>query len=80
MLLNKLFKDAPKIDIKNIMVDSRQYKSSSIYFCIKGLINDGHKFIDEAIQNGAIAAMGDPSAITRLMCAVLRAWRSKRMR
>ena len=61
MLLNKLFKDAPKIDIKNIMVDSRQYKSSSIYFCIKGLINDGHKFIDEAIQNGAIAIVySDP--------------------
>ena len=54
MLLSKLIQDAPDIKINNIMTDSRKKKKNSIYFALKGFINDGHKFIDEAINNGAI--------------------------
>lgn len=48
-LLNK------NLNIENIMVDSRIKANNSIFFCIEGLTVDGHKFIDNAISNGAIA-------------------------
>lgn len=43
------------LNIDNIMVDSRKRISNSIFFCIEGLTVDGHSFIDDAINNGAIA-------------------------
>lgn len=55
MLLDKLFKDAPNIRIDNLMIDSRVHQKRSIYFCIKGIMNDGHAFVEQAISNGAIA-------------------------
>lgn len=54
MKLSELFKNTPEIEIENIMVDSRQRSKQSIFFCCKGLMNDGHKFISQAIKNGAI--------------------------
>lgn len=54
MKLSLLFKNTPDIEIEHIMVDSRQRLKNSIFFCCKGLINDGHKFINQAIKNGAI--------------------------
>lgn len=53
MLLNKLFDIESEINILNIMEDSRKALPNSLYFCIKGITNDGHDFIDQAIQNGA---------------------------
>ncbi|MFV0380268.1 MAG: UDP-N-acetylmuramoyl-L-alanyl-D-glutamate--2,6-diaminopimelate ligase [Anaerorhabdus sp.] len=57
MKLNKLFKDAPEIDILNIITDSRKKRKNSIFFCIKGMMNDGHRFISQAISNGAICVV-----------------------
>lgn len=54
MKLSLMFKNTPDIEIENIMVDSRQRKKNSIFFCCKGLMNDGHRFINQAIKNGAI--------------------------
>lgn len=42
------------LNIKNIMVDSRKKLDNSIFFCIVGLTVDGHDFINNAIDNGAI--------------------------
>lgn len=53
MLINKVFNVDSTIDIKAIMYDSRIESKDSIFFAIKGKINDGHKFIDNAINNGA---------------------------
>lgn len=53
MLLNQLFEDAPSIEIQQLMIDSRQKCKDAIFFCLKGLENDGHHYIDMAIQNGA---------------------------
>ncbi len=57
MKLNELFKNTPEIEIENIMVDSRQRSKHAIFFCCKGLMNDGHKFIAQAIKNGAIVVV-----------------------
>ena len=46
-LLNK------KENIKQIMFDSRINCPDSIFFAMKGKINDGHQFIEKAIANGA---------------------------
>ncbi len=54
MLLNKLIDKAPKIKIENLFTDSRLKVNRGMFFCIKGMINDGHRFVSEAIANGAV--------------------------
>ena len=54
MKLNKVFENAPELDVQAIMFDSRKKIDDSIFFAMKGKLNDGHKFIDMAIDNGAI--------------------------
>ena len=43
------------IDIKGICDDSREIKPGYLFVAIKGYDTDGHKFIDKAVENGAIA-------------------------
>jgi len=57
MLLSKVFNIDKDINIENIMFDSRKDCPNSIFFAMKGKINDGHKFIDKAISNGAICVV-----------------------
>ncbi|NLC96920.1 MAG: UDP-N-acetylmuramoyl-L-alanyl-D-glutamate--2,6-diaminopimelate ligase [Erysipelotrichaceae bacterium] len=51
--LSYLFQNAPDIEIKSLMSDSRKKRPDSIFFCVKGMMFDGHRFIDQAIENGA---------------------------
>lgn len=53
MLLNKIFKDAPEIEIEQLSVDSRLSMKNAIFFCLDGIKYDGHDYIKEAIDNGA---------------------------
>ena len=53
MLLSELFKGAPKLDVKQLSVDSRVPMKDAIFFCLDGIKYDGHNYIDEAIANGA---------------------------
>lgn len=55
MKLNKLFKNAPEIEIEQLSIDSRMPMNKALFFCLDGIKYDGHKFINEAIDNGAIA-------------------------
>lgn len=55
MKLNRLFNDAPAIEIKEFMTDSRIEQKNSLFFCLKGMVHDGHHFVHQAIKNGAIA-------------------------
>lgn len=53
MKLNELFENAPEIEIDQLSTDSRLPMKNAIFFCLDGIKYDGHKFIDEAIKNGA---------------------------
>ena len=47
--------DVRDIEIKGICHDSRKCGDNFLFVAIKGLKNDGHNYIDAAIQNGASA-------------------------
>lgn len=53
MKLTELFENVPDVEISNLMADSRKKRPNSIFFCVKGMMFDGHKFVDQAIENGA---------------------------
>lgn len=53
MKLNTLFENAPDIEIDQLSTDSRLPMKNAIFFCLDGIKYDGHKFVDEAIDNGA---------------------------
>ena len=53
MKLSELFENVPDIEIKSLMADSRTKRPDSIFFCVKGMASDGHKYVDQAIANGA---------------------------
>ena len=47
----KHYKD---VDIDALSCNSQEIMNNGIYFCIKGLSQDGHEFANEAISNGAV--------------------------
>lgn len=54
MRLSKLFKNAPITNVTGLCFDSRKVKPGDVYFCLPGLTYDGHDFIEDAIEKGAI--------------------------
>jgi len=54
MKISEVFDVQSDLDIKSIMFDSRKECRDSIFFAMKGKVNDGHRFIETAISNGAI--------------------------
>ena len=46
--------DLPILDVQ---FDSRKITSGSLFVAIEGVINDGHKYIEDTIQNGAVAIL-----------------------
>lgn len=58
MLAKELFgnecdKKVENIDITGIAYDSRAVMSGNAFVCIKGFETDGHKYVDNAVKNGA---------------------------
>ena len=52
--LNELFEDINEdLWIESIHSDSRYVTKNSIFFCLDGLTVDGHKYIEDAIFQGA---------------------------
>jgi len=47
------------VDIRNIVIDSREARKGSLFFCIKGLSQDARKYIPDAVSQGASAIMVD---------------------
>ena len=61
MNLNQLFNSAPDMQIDSLSVDSRVKNGNALFFCLKGMVFDGHQFVDQAISNGAVAIVhSDP--------------------
>ena len=50
------------IDIKKVECNSKKIVPNSLFIAIKGYDFDGHEYISEAIENGAVAVMLDMSA------------------
>ena len=46
MKLSVMFEHAPDLEITGIASDSRQVQPGDMYFCMEGLRNDGHQFVD----------------------------------
>ena len=49
----------PDVEIKGIAYDSRKVKPGFLFLAIKGFETDGHKYIGSAIENGAVAVIGE---------------------
>ena len=54
MNIADIFENAPELTVQEIMTDSRKQGHDAIFFCIKGMVNDGHDFVNQAISNGAV--------------------------
>lgn len=63
MLLSEIIKSLDIVDVKgnlnleinNVQYDSRKVGSNGLFVCVKGFNVDGHKFIQSAIDKGAVA-------------------------
>ncbi len=59
---NFRIKGDAELEIKSVQNNSKKVKPGSLFIAVKGYDFDGHQFVEEAIQNGAIAVMLDISA------------------
>ena len=57
MRLSKMFKNAPTINVTGLCFDSRKVRTGDVYFCLPGIRTDGHKFIRNAVENGAVCVV-----------------------
>lgn len=57
MILSKIFAGQPDVEIKGLCLDSRKAKEGDMFFCLKGLEADGHRFAGKAVQAGAVAVV-----------------------
>lgn len=63
MKLSKLLTNIPHpeisdiIEISSVCYDSRKAQKDSLFVCIKGYATDGHKYIESAVKNGAVAVV-----------------------
>ncbi len=60
------------IDIREIQYDSRKVKSGDLFFCIQGYKVDGHDYIQNAINNGAVAIVCEKSIEKQKNCTVIQ--------
>ncbi len=52
-----LEKERNSLWFSGIEIDSRRIKSGDLFFALKGRMTDGHRFVNKAFKNGAIAAV-----------------------
>ncbi len=59
--------------IENICIDSRKVSKSSLFIAIKGTLTDGHKFIESAIRQGAVAVVCEslPDTLVEDVCYIV---------
>ena len=53
-LKNDQFQD---VDVKGVTIDSRKIEKGQLFIPFKGENSDGHKYVEQAIENGAAAAL-----------------------
>ncbi len=57
MLLSEMFSGMPDLEIKGLCIDSRKARQGDLFFCLKGLASDGHRFAEMACEKGAVAVV-----------------------
>ena len=69
------------LTITGISYHSQKVKKGNIFVCIKGYKTDGHKYLSQAVENGAVAAIvenfqniGIPQAIVENSRIALARW------
>ncbi len=60
------------VEIEEIQYDSRKIKKGDAFFCIEGYNVDGHKYIQNAINNGAVAVICQKNIEADLSCTVIK--------
>jgi len=54
MNINKIFSNGTDCEVEDVMTDSRLVMPNSIFFCLVGMKFDGHDYIEQAVENGAV--------------------------
>ena len=52
-------------EITGIRYDSRRVVPGDLFVAVKGFVSDGHAFIEQAVEKGAVAVVGEQSALSR---------------
>lgn len=61
MLIKQLFPQATHdIEVKGLKLDSRMVQQGDLFFAVKGTQQDGRAYIEQALQQGAVAIVFDP--------------------
>ncbi|MFN3667583.1 MAG: Mur ligase domain-containing protein, partial [Sediminibacterium sp.] len=47
------------ITVSGIQIDSRKLEAGNVFVAIRGVVSDGHEYIDKAIANGASVIVCD---------------------
>ncbi len=48
-----------EVEVKGLAYDSRKVQPGYLFVAIKGYLQNGHDFLDEAVKNGAVALVGE---------------------
>ena len=61
------------LHITDVCFDSRQVIEGSLFIAVRGTQSDGHKFIDIAVEKGAVAILCEqlPEKMNEQVCYVL---------
>ena len=72
-LISVLDKKVEKdFDIREIKIDSREVNVGDVFVCIKGTNFDGHDYVNEAIERGASAIIGEREIKADIPCILVK--------
>ncbi|MBQ3073009.1 MAG: UDP-N-acetylmuramoyl-L-alanyl-D-glutamate--2,6-diaminopimelate ligase [Oscillospiraceae bacterium] len=57
---------APELEVGGVSCDSRRVKPGDIYVAVRGYQTDGHRYIPDAVQRGAIAVVCEEAPETQI--------------
>src|SRR3990170_5467729 len=53
-------------DVTDVTNDSRKVKPGSLFVAVRGFHSDGHQFIPQALQQGAVAVVAEQGRATQI--------------
>lgn len=68
----EVFLGEENIHINNINYNSKEISEGDVFFCIKGLKTDGHKYARAALEKGAVAIIVEDDIEELLNCTVIK--------